>query len=193
VLAAGASSRLGRPKQTLDLAGKPVLQHVVDAAAASMVDRIVVVVGHAAADVLAVLRLPPNAEVAINREHQQGQSTSLRAGLRSASRSARAVVVLLGDQPGIRSEAVDAVVAAWRAGGGPVVQASYQGQPAHPMLFDRSTWPELEQARGDEGARALLASNPAWCQTVEMGDLPPEDIDTQEDYARAREAFRGGD
>jgi molybdenum cofactor cytidylyltransferase len=193
VLAAGSSSRLGRPKQLLDLAGKPVLQHVLDSAAHSTVDRIVLVLGHAAADVFAVLRLPPHTELAINAEHEQGQSTSLRSGLRSASAAAQAVVVLLGDQPGIRSEAIDAVVLAWREGGGPVVQASYQGQPAHPMLFDRSTWSELGQARGDEGARGILASHPAWCQTVELGGLPPEDIDTEEDYARAKEAFRGRD
>jgi molybdenum cofactor cytidylyltransferase len=189
VLAAGTSSRLGRPKQLLDLGGKPVLQHVLDAAAASTLDQIVLVLGHGAEEVAAKVRMPARGATVVNLEFAEGQATSLRAGLRAANPDAAAAVFLLGDQPGIRPRAIGAVVAAWRAGSGPAVQAAYEGRPAHPTLFDRSVWPELEGAVGDEGARGVLAAHPEWRSAVEVGGSPPEDIDTEEDYARVKVAF----
>ena len=138
ILAAGSSSRLGRPKQLLDLGGRPVLQHVIDAAAKAGADEIAIVVGHAADQVAGAVSLPPQARLVHNPDHPKGQSTSLRAGLRAADPSAGAVLLLLGDQPGVRPDAIEAVAEAWREGEGPVVQASYHGRPAHPALFDRS-------------------------------------------------------
>lgn len=189
VLAAGASSRLGRPKQLLDLGGRPVLQHVLDAAAAAGLDQIVVVLGHAAGLVSAGIQLPDGAAIVLNPAFAEGQSTSLRAGLRAARPDAKAAVFLLGDQPGIRPEAIADVVAAWRAGAGPVVQASYGGRRAHPTLFDRSVWNEAEGATGDEGARTVLAAHPEWRAAVEVSGSVPDDIDTEADYVRVKEAF----
>lgn len=189
VLAAGSSSRLGRPKQLLDLGGSPVLQHVLDAAVAAGLDQIVVVLGHAAGDVAAGIRIPARAAIVLNPEFAQGQSTSLRAGLLAASPDAGAAVFLLGDQPGIRPEVIAEVVAAWRAGDGPVVQASYGGRGAHPTLFDRSVWEEVEKATGDEGARTVLAAHPEWRSSVEVGGPMPEDIDTEADYLRVKAEF----
>jgi molybdenum cofactor cytidylyltransferase len=189
VLAAGTSSRLGRPKQLLELDGRPVLQHVLDAAAASHLDQIVVVLGHGGRDVAARIRLPARTGIVLNRDYALGQSTSLRAGLQAAGLEATAAVILLGDQPGVRPEAIDAVVQAWRAGNGPVVRASYEGRPDHPTLFDRSVWTELIQIQGDEGARGVLEAHPEWRSTAEVGGRAPEDIDTEDDYARAKAAF----
>jgi molybdenum cofactor cytidylyltransferase len=189
VLAAGSSTRLGRPKQLLDLAGKSVLQHVLDAAAASPLEEMVVVLGHAAEDVAATVRLPAHAGLVINAEFQEGQSTSMKAGLRAVGPGTAAAVFLLGDQPGVRSDVIAAVIEAYRGGAGPVVQASYRGRPAHPTLFDRGVWEELEAATGDEGARGILARHPDWRSTVEVGGDPPADIDTEQDYAAARRRF----
>jgi molybdenum cofactor cytidylyltransferase len=82
-----------------------------------------------------------------------------------------------------------AVIEAWRTGSAPAVQATYQGLPGHPVLFDRSLWGELERARGDEGARGILATHPEWLNLVEVGGSPPPDIDTEEDYERVRALF----
>ena len=194
VLAAGGSTRLGRPKQVLPLAGRPVLAHVLEAAAASPVDEVVVVLGHAARQVLTALSTgladrpsgSPAVRFALNPWWSLGQSTSLRAGLLAASPDAEACVVLLGDQPGVRREAIARVVEAWREGAGPVVQASYSGRPAHPTLVARPVWPHLDEVRGDEGARAILSLHPEWRHLVEVGGDPPGDIDTEADYARVR-------
>jgi len=188
VLAAGTSSRLGRPKQLLALGGRTVLQHVVDAALAGEMDEVVVVLGAAADEIEAVVGPNPRVRFSRNPDFAAGQSTSLRAGLRAAG-TARAVLVLLGDQPGVRPDAIRAVAGAWREGAGRVIQAAYGGRPAHPTLFDRSVWPELETLSGDEGARSLLDRHPEWRTSVEVGGDPPEDIDTADDYERVRAAF----
>lgn len=190
VLAAGSSTRLGRPKQLLDLAGKLLLAHVLEAALASPLDEVVVVLGHAADDVRAALpAFDPRVRFTVNPSHREGQSTSLRAGLRATEASSQAAVMLLGDQPGVRPDAIAAVMARWKEGKGPIVQASYGGRPAHPTLLARTVWPQAEAATGDEGARSLLADHPEWRTLVEVGGFPPEDIDTEEDYRRVRAAF----
>jgi molybdenum cofactor cytidylyltransferase len=191
VLAAGTSSRLGRPKQLLDLAGRPVLRHVVDAALASPLDEVVVVLGHLAGEIGTAVPRDARVRTVVNGRYALGQSTSLAAGLEAAGPGSEAAVVLLGDQPGIRPDAVAAVVAAFAAAGAAaVVQASYGGRPAHPTLLGREVWgrllPELE---GDRGARQILEGHPEWRSLVEVGGDPPLDIDTERDYERVLAAF----
>jgi molybdenum cofactor cytidylyltransferase len=190
VLAAGTSSRLGRPKQLLDLGGKPVLRHVVDAALSSPLTEVLVVLGHEAEAVSAAVPESPRVRIVINPDYAQGQSNSLRMGLAAAGHGSEAAVIMLGDQPGIRPGAVGAVVAAFRADGGSVVQAAYGGRPAHPTLLARTIWAELiQELEGDEGARTVLDRHPGWRALVEVGGHPPEDIDTEDDYERIRSGF----
>lgn len=191
VLAAGTSSRLGRPKQLLSLGGKPVLQHVVETLQAAPVNEIIVVLGHRADEILPAVPVTGRVRVAINDQYSAGQSTSFRAGLRAASDRSQAALILLGDQPGVRASVMKRVIEAWREGIAAAVQAAYEGTPGHPVLFDRSLWPKLERAEGDEGARGVLAAHPEWRTLVEVGGSPPLDIDTEEDYARIRAEFEG--
>lgn len=184
VLAAGTSSRLGRPKQLLELRGRPLLQHAVDAAFEAGLDEIVVVLGHQAGEVAAALTLPEGARAVVNPNYVEGQSSSLRAGLRAVSLQVRAAVVLLGDQPGVSPAAIRAVAGAYEEAGGPVVQAAYGGQPGHPVLIDRRIWPEIETVEGDVGARDILSAHPEWVTTVNVGGDPPQDVDTWADYRR---------
>lgn len=184
ILAAGTSSRLGQPKQLLTLGDRTVLQHVVDAAATSVLDEVVVVLGHRANEVAAAIRLPDGCRVAINPLYRSGQASSLRAGLRALSEETRAAVVLLGDQPDILPVAIAAVAEAYRRTGGPIVQASYDGRPGHPVLLDRTVWVELEAIRGDAGARDLLSAHPGWIVPAVVPGRPPPDLDTWEDYRR---------
>jgi molybdenum cofactor cytidylyltransferase len=187
VLAAGSSSRLGRPKQLLDLDGKPVLQHVVDACAASRLDEIVIVIGHEGNAVQASLRLPENARVKLNPDYSEGQSTSLAMGLTSLSPTVSVAVVVLGDQPGIRSEMIETVIEA--SATSPIVRATYGGVPGHPVSFARSEWGEVCGEPSDAGARHYLDANPHKVFEVDLGDEPPADIDTEADYASLRSSW----
>lgn len=188
VLAGGMSSRLGRPKQLLTLAGRPVLQHVVDAAAAtgSGLGEVVVVLGHLAGEVAAALSLPPSARTVVNPDYATGQASSMRAGLEAAAAESEAAVVLLGDQPGMPAAHIAAVVRAFGGGAGPIVQASFRGTPSHPVLFARSVWPELMAVTGDQGAREVIKGHPDWVVRIDLDAEIPPDLDTMEDYERLR-------
>jgi molybdenum cofactor cytidylyltransferase len=190
VLAAGSSTRMGRPKLLLPLAGKPIVQHVVDRALGAPVGEVVVVLGSDPEAVRAALRPDDRLRFAVNQRSLEGQSTSLRAGLDAVDPAADAAVILLGDQPGVSSSALEAVLA---AGGSlppaaAAVQACYGGTPAHPTLFLRSVWDEVVE-EGDHGARNWIRKHPDQRMLVEVGGRPPEDVDTPEDYERVRKWF----
>lgn len=184
ILAAGASARLGEPKQLLPLVGRPLLQHVVDAAHAGGVDEIVVVLGHETERIERALSLPANARVVVNPRFAEGQSTSLHAAIDKLSDEIDAALVLLGDQPGVSANTIRAVATAAPA---PIVRARYSGRPGHPVRFSREVWPALKATRGDTGARDLLTGNDPGVVYVEVEGDPPPDVDTWDDYARLSE------
>jgi molybdenum cofactor cytidylyltransferase len=191
VLAGGTSSRLGQPKQLMELGGRPVLQHVLEAGAAAGLDELVVVLGHRATDVAAALTLPPGARTVLNPDYATGQASSMRVGLEGTSASSEAALVLLGDQPAMRPDDIRAVVDAYRSGAGPVVQGSYRGTPGHPVLFDRRVWPDLLAVEGDRGARDVIKAHPDWVVRVELDAEIPADLDTMEDYERMKKGAAG--
>jgi molybdenum cofactor cytidylyltransferase len=186
VLAAGTSSRLGRPKQLLELRGRPLLQHAIDAAAGSGLDEVIVVLGHDSERVASALTLPPGIWVVVNREYEAGQSTSLRAGLESVDPEAEAAAILLGDQPLLTPPAISKVLDAFRASEATIVRALWQGTPGHPVVLARSEWDSIKKLRGDKGARDLVATS-ARVEVVEMGEPPVEDVDTWEQYEKLRD------
>jgi molybdenum cofactor cytidylyltransferase len=193
VLAAGTSSRMGRPKLLLPLAGTPVLQHVLDALTGAPVDEIVVVLGPEPDAVRTALVPSPRTRFVVNGRYAEGQSTSLRAGLSAAGEEVEAAIVLLGDQPGIRSDAIAAVAAAFLENPQEpgVVQATYEGRPGHPTLLARTVWEEIAGGPADEGAREWIGRYPGRRLKVEVGGWPPQDIDTPQDYERLKELFGG--
>lgn len=193
ILAAGASRRMGQPKQLLPLHGRPLLQHALDAAAAATcLDEIVLVLGAHATEILASLELPatPPVRVAINGFPAAGQGSSLRVGLRAADPSAEAAAILLGDQPDMTAARIEQVAAAFESDGKAVVRPVYCGSrgdpvPGHPVLVARRIWPEVEKVSGDEGLRGLLSRHPEWLQALPCEGEPPGDIDDWQDYRQA--------
>ncbi len=154
VLAAGASTRFGSPKQRVLL--EPVLERI----RRSSVDRVVVVLGaHEVESSAPTVHCP---------DWERGPGASLRCGLRALPDEAEAAVVVLGDGPNLDPKAVDRVIATWRDQGADVVAATYGGTRLHPVLLARSAWDRIP----DEGARTLDAV------LVSCDDLgPPGDVD----------------
>jgi molybdenum cofactor cytidylyltransferase len=184
VLAAGRSSRLGRPKQLLPLGGEPLIRHTLRQVLASSLDEVILVIGHKADEVrVAVAGLP--VECVINTDAAAGQSTSVRAGLAALSPDAESAVFVLGDQPGVDPNVIDALVAAWRATGFPVVAPRYEDRIGNPVLFDRRVFPELALLEGDAGARPVVRAYQATgeLQLVPVDGAAPPDVDTEADYA----------
>lgn len=189
VLAAGSSSRLGQPKQLLDLEGRPLLQHAIDAAEGAGLFDVLIVLGHRADDVAAAVTISEGTRVVVNPDYAEGQATSLRTGLQAADPKSKAAIVLLGDQPAVNAVSLRALADAYERTESPIVQATYSGRPGHPVLFDRSLWADLEAIEGDKGARDLLKNNPEWVVKVELGGEVPRDLDTWQDYERLKEGF----
>jgi molybdenum cofactor cytidylyltransferase len=175
ILAAGEGRRFGGTKQLAELHGRPLLEHALEAMSA--VSPRVVVLGHAADEIRARVDLH-GASVVVCDDWAEGQAASLRAGL-AALAGCDAVVVVLGDQPGITADAIAAVTA---AGDGDAVRAVYDGTPGHPVLLRRPLLERAGELRGDTGSRDLLES--ATVREVELGGLAdPADIDTREELA----------
>jgi molybdenum cofactor cytidylyltransferase len=182
ILAAGTSSRLGRPKQLLPLGDRTVIEHVVDHTLAPSVDRVIVVLGHEAVAVRNVLE-GREVEIVFNGSYLEGQSTSLLAGIRELGEDVEAVIVVLGDQPGVSPDAIDRVIALWRKTGKPIVTPMYGSTRSHPILFARSVFPELLAITGDKGARDVIRLDPSRVEVVDIGQPDvPADIDTEDAY-----------
>ncbi len=184
VLAAGQSSRLGRPKQLLPIHGEPLLRYTVRRILASSLDEIFVVIGHEADAVRpAIADLP--IEIVFNPDAALGQSTSVVAGLNSRAPATEAVMVFLGDQPGVAPDVIDGIVAAWRETGGQIVAPRYSDGLANPVLFDRSVFPELAKLEGDAGARRIVRAHEraGTLHLVPVANPAPRDVDTETDYA----------
>jgi molybdenum cofactor cytidylyltransferase len=172
VLAAGAGRRFGGPKQLAALDGRPLLQHVVDAAPAPLT----VVLGAHADQVRAAVNLE-GVDVVICKDWQEGQAASLRAGVEALA-PVDAAVVLLGDMPFVTPQviagAVDHLSGRWDA-----VRTLYGGAPGHPVVLGRRVLDAVGGLRGDRGARDLLRAFRV--REWEAGHLcDPADIDTRE-------------
>ena len=154
VLAAGASSRFGSPKQRL------LLEPVLEAVRRSSVDGVIVVLGaHELETGARTVRCP---------EWERGPGASLRCGLRALPHEAEAAAVVLADGPELAPEAIDRVIQRWRQQPAPAVAATYEGVRLHPVLLARAIWQEIP----DEGAKTLDAV------LVPCDDLrPPGDVD----------------
>jgi nicotine blue oxidoreductase len=169
VLAAGAATRFGGPKQQLLVPS--VLQRLQQAP----VDEVVVVTGAHPLDL-------PGVRVVHCPEWERGPGASLRCGLAALTSGVDAAVVVLGDGPNLAPAAVERIVSAWHAGAGDLVAASYEGNRGHPVLLARPAWEGIP----DDGMRALPAV------LVPCDDLgTPGDVNTADDIGRLHPPLKG--
>ena len=189
VLGAGASRRLGRPKQTLPFGDTTLLGWAVRNAEASSLDRVVLVVGGAADEALGALTLG-RAEVVRNDAYGTGCASSLLAGLDVAG-ACDAVVLLLGDMPGVDPAVIDAVRAAWEADRPWGAVTSYRGEPGHPFVFASAAFPALRALHGDKAVWKLLDEHPDRVRSTPVDRPLPLDVDTWEDYEATLWALTG--
>jgi len=183
VLAAGEGRRFGGTKPLAVLDDRPLVLHVLQAARDADIGRTIVVVGHDADRVAAVLADEPDVEVVVNDAYERGQATSVQVGLVAATRyeDAQIAVVLLADQPQVSPLAIRQVVAALEDGG-EAARVRYDDGPGHPVAFSRSVWPRLvTDLEGDQGARQVL--DDLEVAHVLVAGPTPVDVDHPEDLA----------
>ncbi len=192
LLAAGSSSRMGRPKALSRLGGKPLLAHSLDTLRASPVREIVVVLGSDAESIRKGVALA-GTRVVLNAEFAEGMSSSIRAGLHAASGRADAFLIVLGDQPLVTAATIAGIIARYQTTHGPAIVPTFRGRRGNPVLFDRSLLPEMQAIRGDIGCRVVLSAHAA--EVVEFAVDDPGillDVDTPKDLEALDEALRAG-
>jgi CTP:molybdopterin cytidylyltransferase MocA len=183
VLAAGAATRFGAPKQLAELDGVPLLEHSLRTMTAAPVGRVVVVLGSGADEIAKTVDFH-GADVRVCTRWDEGQSASLACGLAELA-DCEAVVVTLGDQPRMSPDAIRRVIGARKGAG--AVRATYGGNPGHPVLLERELFEQLRNVTGDKGARNLLLS-------AQVLDVPCDDLGGGEDVDTPAEldALRAG-
>ena len=181
VLAAGGSSRLGQPKQLLPYGDATLLDHVLDTARACVFDQRVCVLGGAADEIRSTVGFD-GIDVVENPEFGDGCSSSIAAALGAVDERADALVLLLGDQPGVTAETVAALLAG--RGEAPIAVCAYADGRGHPLAFSRRLFPALSSLHGDKAVWKLLDRHADDAAEVAVDGPIPRDIDTWDDYAQ---------
>lgn len=191
LLAAGASTRMGRPKQLLPVAGSILLGQILQEALLSDLDRVVLVLGHEAAKIREALSshfTHPRLRVVENSRYLEGMSTSILAGLSEVRQEYDHVMILLGDMPHITAPLINQLLHGYLHSRHPLGAVLVKGRRSHPVIIGRRFYGDLERLSGDAGARGLFAEYADQVFLLEReGELVALDIDTEADY----ESFLG--
>ena len=184
ILGAGASTRLGPPKQLLPYRGTTMLGWVVaQAEEASGLDEVIVVLGRAADEISERVNFG-TVQVVENLVFGEGCSSSYRAGLAAIDSNSEAIMIILGDQPGITPETIDTLADEWRGTEAPIALCSYDGRKGHPMIFAQSMFDQLATLHGDKAAWKLVDANAGRVHEVALNVPFPDDINTIADFER---------
>lgn len=187
ILAAGGSQRLGRPKQLLDWRGQPFIAKVAQNALEAGLAPLIVVTGAESERVSDALAGLPVATV-LNPDWQDGQSTSLRAGIATLPEHCQAVMFLMSDQPQASPVLIRAVVEAFFTQRSPITAPRIAGRRANPVLFGRETFDLLRTIRGDQGGRAVFDRFPVtWVDWADERNAL--DVDDEAAFARLKRAY----
>lgn len=183
VLAAGLSSRMGRPKMLLPWKDTTVLGQVVSTLKAAGVSEIVVVTGANREEIEDLL--PENsARFEYNPDYANGEMlTSVKAGLKALDQKSQAALIALGDQPQIQRHVIERLIEAYRISGSKIVVPSYRMRRGHPWLVDRRLWPQILAVRAPLTLRDFLEEQSELIEylTVDNGSIL-SDLDTPQDY-----------
>jgi molybdenum cofactor cytidylyltransferase len=193
ILAAGTSTRMGHAKQLLPLGGTTVLARTIENVRSAGLVEMVLVLGASAEAIRR--QLPPSLleglKVVVNQAYRQGMASSLREGLSALDPQTGAALIILGDQPFIRPQTLQQIMAGYHRSGAQIVIPSHQGKRGNPVLLSRSVFPEVMALEGDTGCRAIFPNHLDAILKVEVEDPGILlDIDNQDDYERLKLSAR---
>jgi CTP:molybdopterin cytidylyltransferase MocA len=186
VLAAGASTRFGSPKQLVRIGGRPLLHRVVSRAADVTGNALIVVLGAGAGELAPLLRHSPGS-VVVNRHWREGIASSVRLGVARLPAACTGVMLVLADQAAVTRDDLRRLAGTWRRRPCLIAAALYAGTVGAPAIFPRSSFAALAALRGDSGARALLRRSADRVVRVPMPSAEL-DLDTPEDLLQLEPA-----
>jgi len=185
ILAAGASSRLGRVKQLLEIDGQMLLAKTIATALASQLDRVVLVLGHESDRILAALgdRLRDRRiEVTVNERYREGMSSSLKHALLTVGAAFPSIMVILADHPFLDARTIDLLLDKFRSSDKDICVPCFKGRQGVPVCFSSRFYKDIMNIRGDIGARDIVRENPQYTLEVEIdSDSSFIDVDSEED------------
>ncbi|MTI00272.1 NTP transferase domain-containing protein [Roseibium sp. RKSG952] len=181
ILAAGKSRRMGGPNKLLaTLDGKSLIRRVAEAVGETGFAQRILVTGHMAEAIeqeTADLGIAP----VFNPDFEEGMASSIRKGIAELDDSIDAVMILLGDMPGIDAKVMDRIINTYRSSAtAKIVLAAAGGKRGNPVLWDKTFFGDLSNLVGDIGARHLIGANPDVLEQIEIGDPARQDLDTPE-------------
>ncbi|WP_259065220.1 nucleotidyltransferase family protein [Mucilaginibacter sp. X4EP1] len=181
ILAAGESSRLGRPKQNLIFNGKTLLELAVESVRKSECKKIIVVLGANSSEIKPIA----GAFILYNKDWREGMASSIRTAMLEINDdpSVDKVIMMLCDQPFVNAALLNSLIRKQNETAKAIIASAYNGTNGVPVLFDRSLFSELLLLQGHEGAKKILKNHVDDIATIpfEQGGI---DIDTSEDYER---------
>jgi molybdenum cofactor cytidylyltransferase len=199
LLAAGASTRMGTPKQLLPAGNASLLDRVLAQTLRSKLDLVVLVLGFEAGEVRRRIRFGRGTlrlKIVENRDYEKGISSSILTGLSFVEKNYDHAMILLGDMPYITSRVINRLLSGYLESGLALGALKVRGKRSHPVIIGRTFFYALHRLTGDQGARDLFTGHRKQVCLVEPGeDYDDTDIDTYEDYLRFKktlEARRGG-
>ncbi len=187
ILAAGSSTRMGAPKMLLPYGNSTIIETVVSKAIRSKADHVVVVTGDHGPGIREKLS-QFFIDMIVNRDFESGMLSSVQAGLRAVPQNTKAAMILLGDQPMIKTEVIDQMIETYSGHAGRIVLPVYKRKRGHPLLVDMSLREEIESLDREKGLRQLLNRHSDEILEMEVNTSSIlKDIDTKEDYEGMKE------
>ena len=183
ILAAGMSSRMGRPKQLLKVMGRSMLEHAITAARGAGIVSPTLVIGAFADDIVRDVELVKKCEIIFNKNFREGQATSLRAGVSAVNGKCKAAIFMLTDQPLINATLVSELLEQFSHYKPDILYPVYKKQRGNPVIISASLFPRLIDSSGDQGARFLFSDKSLVIRAHEVeNEAVVTDVDTWSDY-----------
>jgi len=182
---------MGEPKQLLHVGGQTLLEQALQTVRGARVCEIVLVLGFAA-ETIAQRVSVEGMKVVVNQAYRQGLGSSLCAGLSALDPLTNAALIVLADQPLVRSKTLDQLIHQYQKCRAQIVVPTYQGFRGNPILLDRCVFPEVMALRGDIGCRAIFGNHLEEILKVPVDDIGVLiDIDTKDDFAKLQRIAQG--
>ncbi len=183
ILAAGMSSRMGRPKQLLEVMGRSMLEHAITAARGAGIVSPTLVIGAFADDIVRDVKLVRKCEIIFNKNFMEGQAASLRAGVRAVKGKCEAAIFMLTDQPLIDAALITELMEQFSHYKPDILYPVYNRQRGNPVIISARLFPRLMNSTGDQGARFLFSDKSLTVRAHEVENKAViTDIDTWHEY-----------
>ncbi|HLK29765.1 MAG TPA: nucleotidyltransferase family protein [Puia sp.] len=184
ILAAGSSTRFGKPKQLLNYKGRKLIQHIISIASESVANKTIVVLGAHHELISPQIEMNEKVHVFINEEWNEGIASSIRAGLKKLqiiNPASDGAILSVCDQPFITTQLLNDLIAEKNQSQKNIVACEYENTMGIPVLFDKTLFPDLMELKGDTGAKKIIMQHKSVTATISfpLGNI---DIDTSEEY-----------